>query len=47
MVLLLPLLIAVSNTEMLLDEPERLHEKACRAGVDAWLSAFPGLPGMG
>lgn len=39
-----PLLIQASSTEMLLDEAERLHEKACAAGVDARLSVYPGLP---
>jgi epsilon-lactone hydrolase len=39
-----PLLIQVSSTEMLLDEAERLHEKASAAGVDARLSVYPGLP---
>lgn len=39
-----PLLIQISNTELLFDEATRLHEKAKKSGVDSTLSAYPGLP---
>jgi acetyl esterase/lipase len=39
-----PLLIQVGDTEVLLDDSRRLHEKARRAGVQSRLQLWPGVP---
>jgi acetyl esterase/lipase len=39
-----PLLIQVSDTELLFDEALRLHEKAKKSGVNSTLRTYPGLP---
>jgi acetyl esterase/lipase len=39
-----PLLIQVSNKELLLDDAVRLHRKAISCGVKSTLSVFPELP---
>ena len=39
-----PLLIQVSDKELLLDDAVRLHDKAKAAGVDTRLHVYAGLP---